>query len=400
VNSQTVGSAENRRVGPADHFDLIVVGLGAVGSAAVMHATRAGMRVLGIDRYDPPHHFGSSHAESRITRLAVGEGPQYMPFVARSHEIWREIEARTGEQLLFQPGGYIITPPAETRDSRWGDFVDRTADVAKDASIPFEIRTANQVRDHLPQVLLQGDEKIGFEPTGGIVMCERAVRIQLDLARSAGAEILTDTTVTAVEPTNDGVRVHTAHTHYRGSDVLVSTGAWFPELAPAIDADAVSITRQTVFWFDVDDPIDFLVDRFPFIIWPGHTISDYSGVFPMVSGGRPGLKLLGEQFSFATTAQTVDRTVHQAEVDDFYERLVEPRLRGVRPTISHAAVCLYTNTTHDHFLVDHHPRSDHILLASACSGHGFKHSTALAEAMVGSLAGHGRTLDLSPFVRR
>ena len=92
-------------------FDLIIVGLGAVGSAALMHAARAGMRVLGIDRFDPPHQFGSSHAETRITRLAVGEGPQYLPFVARSHEIWRQLEAETGRELLHQPGGYIITPP-------------------------------------------------------------------------------------------------------------------------------------------------------------------------------------------------------------------------------------------------------------------------------------------------
>lgn len=380
-------------------FDLIVVGLGAVGSAALMHAAAAGMRVLGIDRYDPPHHFGSSHAESRITRLAVGEGPQYLPFVARSHQIWRDLEAQTGEELLYQPGGYIITPPTKTDDSRWGSFVDRTADVAASASIPFEIRTPGQTTAHLPQVRLRGEEKIGFEPTGGIVMCERAVRVQLDLARLRGAQTITNTPVVAVEPANQGAHVHTATTRYWARDVLVATGAWFPELAPTIDADAVSVTRQTVFWFDVDDPADFAVDHFPFIIWPGHTIAEYSAVFPRVAGGRPGLKLLGEQFSTTTTAETVDRSVQQTEVDDFYERLVAPRLQGVRPTISHATVCLYTNTRDDHFLIDRHPQSDRIMLASPCSGHGFKHSTALAEAIVGGLTGQVDALDLAAFVR-
>lgn len=381
-------------------FDLIIVGLGAVGSAALMHAARAGLRVLGIDRFDPPHQFGSSHAESRITRLAVGEGPQYLPFVARSHEIWRELEAETGRELLHQPGGYIITPPAKTQDKRWGGFVDRTAEVAASASIPFEVRTPEQARAHLPRIRLKGDEKLGFEPTGGIVMCERAVETQLDVARKAGAFTVLNTPVQAVEPGQNGVEIRTADARYRAQKVLVATGAWFPELAPEADGAAVTVTRQTVFWFDVEDPDDFSADHFPFILWPGYNIAEYSAVFPMARGGRPGLKLLGEQFHETTTAETVDRTVQQHEVDDYYERLVVPRLTGVLPTISHSAVCLYTNTIDEHFLIDHHPQSDRIMFASPCSGHGFKHSTGLAEALVGHLTGAANALDIAPFMRR
>ena len=383
-----------------EQFDLIVVGLGAIGSAALMHAARSGMRVLGIDRYDPPHNFGSSHAESRITRLAVGEGPQYLPFVRRSHQIWRDLEAETGQQLLHQPGGYIITPPTKTQDPRWGNFVDRTADVAARAAIPFEIRTPDQVRTHVPRIRLQGDEKIGFEPTGGIVMCERAVKLQLDLARGSGAKTVTDTPVVAIEPAHGGATVHTEQTHYWAQNVLVATGAWFSDLAPGIDAQAVTVTRQIVFWFHVDEPEDFAAEHFPFILWPGQTIAEYSAVFPIPPGGRPGLKLLGEQFVETTTAKTVDRQVKQHEVDDFYSRLVAPRLTGVNPTVAHSAVCLYTSTKDDHFLIDRHPESDQIMLASPCSGHGFKHSTALAEAMVGSLTGVASSRDLSAFVRQ
>ena len=364
-----------------------------------MHAARAGMRVLGIDRFDPPHQFGSSHAETRITRLAVGEGPQYLPFVARSHQIWRQLEAETGRELLHQPGGYIITPPDRTQDERWGGFVDRTAVVAASASIPFEVRTPEQVRTHLPRIRLNGDEKLGFEPTGGVVMCERAVETQLQLARFAGASTVLNTPVQAVHPGIDGVKIHTADAEYWGQKVLVATGAWFPELAPAVDSAAVTVTRQTVFWFDVEDPEDFSADHFPFILWPGDSIADYSAVFPIVRGGRPGLKLLGEQFHETTTAETVDRTVHQHEVDDYYERLVVPRLTGVRPTISDATVCLYTTTSDDHFLIDRHPDSEHVMFASPCSGHGFKHSTGLAEALVGHLAGASTALDISAFVR-
>ena len=155
-----------------------------------------------------------------------------------------------------------------------------------------------------------------------------------------------------------------------------------------------------MFWFHVDQPEDFAAEHFPFILWPGETIAEYSAVFPMPPGGRPGLKLLGEQFVETTTAETVDRQVQQHEVDDFYSRLVAPRLTGVRPTIAHSAVCLYTSTNDDRFLIDRHPDSAQIMLASPCSGHGFKHSTALAEAMVGSLTGAAGALDLSSFMRQ
>jgi sarcosine oxidase len=251
---------------------------------------------------------------------------------------------------------------------------------------------------HVPQVRLQGDEAIGFEPTGGIVMCERAIATQLQLASAAGAVTVVNTAVTSVAPRTDSVRVETANDRYIADKVIVATGAWFPELAPAVDAAAVSVTRQVVFWFEVDDAATFGADRFPFVMWPGETIADYSAVFPIDPHGRAGLKILGEQFHTTTTPQAVDRRVSDSEVADFYGRLVAPRLDGVRPSVVHRAVCLYTNTIDDHFLIDFHPASDRILLASPCSGHGFKHSTALGEAMVAAVAG-SPGLDLSPFVR-
>lgn len=380
-----------------ERFDLIVVGLGAVGSAALYHAATAGLRVLGIDRFDPPHTMGSSHAESRITRLAVGEGEQYLPFVARSHQIWRELEAETGETLLYQPGGYIITPPARTEDDRWGGFVDRTAAVAAIAGIEFEIRTPAAVQSHIPNIKLHGDERIGFEPSGGVVACELAVEVQLRLARAAGAVTVVNRAVTSVVADDEQVVVHAGERRYQADRAVVATGAWFADLARPSAAAAVRVTRQVVYWFEVDDVEAYSADTFPFIIWPGHTIADYSAVFPGVRAGRPGLKLVGEQFAEETTADGVIRTVDAAEAAAFYQRLVEPRLSGVAPKLLDAAVCLYTNTVDDHFLVDSDP-SGRMLYASPCSGHGFKHSTAIGEALVGRLTGVSH-LDLTPFLR-
>ena len=377
-----------------------MVGLGAVGSAALFHATERGLRVLGIDRHHPPHEFGSSHAESRVTRLAVGEGPQYLPFVARSHEIWRDLEARTGETLLYQPGGYILCPNGPTEDERWGSFVPRTAAVASEAGIEYHLRTPAEVGAHLPNVMLRGDELVGFEPTGGIVLCERAIATQLELARRAGATTVLGQAVDTIRPHPEGVVVSAGSTEYRADRVIVCVGAWFPELAEAIDAAAVTVTRQVTYWFEVDEPEAWSADLFPFMLWAGHTIADYFGVFPIPPGGVPGIKVLTEQFHTATTAETVDRQVSQREVDDFYIHLVARRLRGVRPRVVKSSVCLYTNTVDDHFLVDHHRDDERIWFASPCSGHGFKHSTGLAESLVEQALTGSSSRPLAPFARQ
>lgn len=382
-------------------YDLIVVGLGAVGSAALYHASLLGLRVLGIDRHHPPHDFGSSHAETRITRLAVGEGAQYLPFVARSHEIWRELEERSGTDLMHQSGGYIITSAGDSSDERWGDFVTDTATVANRAGIDFEVTTPDQLMAHLPNVVLQGSERVGFEPNGGVVLSERAIEIQLNLAREQSAEVLTGTAVTSVDVHDDGtVTVAAGPERYTAARAIVATGPWFKELAPTRDATSVTVTRQVVYWFDVDDVAQWQPARFSFLIWSGATIEDYLGAFPIVDGATKALKLLTEQFSETTSADSVDREVTTGEKDAFFERYVVPRLRGVQRNCLKASVCLYTNTPDDDFLIDEHPLSAGVLFASPCSGHGFKHSTALAEAMVQRVAHGDSKLPTDVFSRR
>ncbi|MFT7646493.1 MAG: sarcosine oxidase [Candidatus Poriferisodalaceae bacterium] len=380
-------------------YDLIVVGLGAMGSAALFHAARSGMKVLGIDRYDPPHSFGSSHAESRVTRLAVGEGSQYLPFVARSHDIWRDLEAETGREMLFLPGCYIICDEDPVDADRWGNFVARTDAVASAAGIDFEIRSHEEFARHLPSVNLFGHELLGFEPNGGIVLSDVAVATQLELARATGADTLINTEVTGIVADSGGVSVTAGGHTIRGSKVIVSTGGWFADLVPPSDGAKVDVTRQVVQWFEVDDPSVYGADCFPSMLWSGKRTDDYIGVFPMVPGGVPGLKVLTEQFDVSTHPESVDRQVTREEIADFHARLIAPRLGGVSDRCVKAEVCLYTNTPDEHFLIDFAPDSEHVLFASPCSGHGFKHSTALGEAMVQLVTTGSSDLDLSPFRR-
>ncbi len=384
-----------------NHYDIIIVGLGAMGSAALYQAAKAGAKVLGLDRYAPPHSFGSSHAETRITRLAVGEGPQYLPFVARSHQIWRALAEETGQRLLYQPGGYIITP-RETRgteDSHWNRFVERTAEVADQANIPFERRTVEAVKAHQPAILIRDSDQVGFEPSGGVIMCEEAVRTQIVLAQGFKETV----TVQMNEPVihiafdQDAVTVVTEQGRYTAEKAIVSCGAWLSDFLPTRARDLLTVTRQVVYWFEVEDPTQFSTDHFPFLIWLGDQADDYFSAFPMPPDGVPGLKVLTEQFALTTDPRSVSRQVRQRDIDHFYEAFVSKKLVGVKPNCIQTAVCLYTNTPDDHFIVDYHPDSQRVIIASPCSGHGFKHSAGLGEAMV-QLALHGQSeLDLSHF---
>ncbi len=194
----------------AETADVVVVGLGAMGAATLHALARSGVRAVGIDRYHPPHDLGSTHGESRITRLAVGEGTAYAPLVRRSHEIWREIEAETGEQLMLQTGGLIIgsgEPGALVHGH--ADFVGRTIAVAEQHAIAHEALDADAIARRFPQLGLRGDERACYEPSAGLVFPERCVAAQLRLAERCGATLRLGERVLLVQAAGSGVVVTT-----------------------------------------------------------------------------------------------------------------------------------------------------------------------------------------------
>lgn len=378
-------------------YDFIVVGLGAMGSATLYQLAKRGVRVLGIDRFNPPHEMGSSHAETRITRLAVGEGAQYVPLVARSHEIWRELERQTGQRLLYQTGGYIIEAAQPIEPGHWQNFVAHTAAVAAESGIAYHEMTPAAVRKAHPLLKVDDSYRIGYEPTGGIVLSDRAVKIQLQEAQRLGAAVATNEPVERVAIKSGGVEIITAHNRYKANKVALSTGGWIADFVPDLWRPSFRVTRQVVYWFRPEDPAAFAPDRFPFLIWAGEKLNQYFSAFAMPPGGVPGFKCLSEQFIDATTAHTVNRAVSRNEIDRFYEQIVAPRMFGVTPACIKAAVCLYTNTPDDHFVIDHHPDSERVMVVSPCSGHGFKHSAAIGESVAQLLVDGRSNIDLTPF---
>ena len=381
----------------AQHYDLIVVGLGAMGSAALYQGSRRGASALGIDRYTPPHTMGSSHGDTRITRNAIGEGEMYMPFVKRSNEIWRELEAAAGKTLLHQSGGLIIGGEEAAAFHYQGDFVEASARIADKFGIAYELLSADELRQRFPLLTPRDSDRAYFEPSAGVLRPEHCIETQLELARQSGAAIHTGEKVTGYEIGATGVTVTSETSSYSADKLILSTGAWIADFLPDTHRAGIRVNRQLIHWFEAEDRSLFHPDRFPFAIWIGDTLDDFWSVFPAPQDGMDGVKLVTEQYHTSTTPDEVSRVVTDEEAADMYHRLTVPRLKGLREKQLHAEVCLYTLTSDEHFVIDFHPATERVVVTSPCSGHGFKHSAAVGETLSHLALDGGSEFDISAF---
>jgi sarcosine oxidase len=382
----------------SENTDFLVVGLGAMGSATLYQLARRGAKVIGLDRFAPPHTMGSSHGETRITRQAVGEGRDYVPLVIDSHRIWRELEAETGERLLNACGVLVMAPGVgETSHHGKPDFVARSTDAARAFGIPHEILNGKEVAHRFPQYLgLEGNEKAYYEPGGGYVLPERCVHAQLTRAKQLGAVIHANVEVLSITQTGAGVRVETTAGTYEAGQVVVSAGAWNAHLLGAPFDRLLTVTRQVLHWFEIEDASAYRADAPAFIWMHGATDVDYLYGLPPLPGD-PRLKVATEQYATSTTADTVNRGVDPAESAKFYRDHVQGRLAGATPRVIETAACLYTVTPDRGFIIDRHPDQDRVFVISACSGHGFKHSAGIGNVVAEKVAEGRSAIDLSPF---
>jgi sarcosine oxidase len=348
-------------------YDAIVVGLGAIGAATTLHLAKQGARVLGVDRFHPPHDKGSSHGETRITRVAVGEGARYVPYVKRSHELWRELEEATGESIMTRCGMLLIGGARPTAYHGADDFLQATIDVAKEHDVPHETPTAREVEKRFPQFTLAGDERgFYFEPGAGFLRPERAVKAMLDEARRHGAELRFGQRILEVAPGSaDGERA---------GNVIVAAGPWVGDLVPG----DFRVHRQVQFWFEATAPE--LHEDAPIFVWDlGRGPDDFFYGFPAQDGR---VKVASEDHTRTTTADDCARDVTPEERRAIASDYVSGRLNGVGRCVK-ASTCLYTLTPDRHFSIERQPG---LLTVSACSGHGFKHAPALGEELASSLA--------------
>jgi len=380
-------------------YDVVVVGLGAMGSAAVYQVAKTGAGVLGLDRYAPPHTLGSSHGDTRITRVAVGEGLEYVPLVRRSHELWREVERRAGVEILSPCGGLVMAPPQASFAMHGSEsFLEHTVAAAEAYDVAHERLGTAELRARFPQFALADDEQGCFEPSAGFLRPERAVEAQLRLARELGATLAFGEQVVGYDDLGTHVTVRTTTRTVEASALVITAGPWVSELVPQV-ASTMTIYRQVLFWFDLRDPSSYPTLRdSPVYIWsPGTDPGEMIYGFPMVDGPSGGAKVAREQYAVETTADEVDRDVTREETEEMYERYVRHRLPALSGRCVKSQVCLYTVAPDSRFVIDRLPGMPNVIVASPCSGHGFKHSAAIGEGLAQLATDGHSTIDLTPF---
>lgn len=377
-------------------WNAIVAGCGAVGSAALYQLARRGVRALGLDRFSPPHDRGSSHGDTRITRLAVGEGDQYVQFARRSHEIWRELEAATGRPLLQSVGGLIYGfASGRTRTHGAADFLETTTTVARRHHIKHEIFDAKELSRRFPQFHWRGDETGYFEYEAGFVYPESCIAAQLEMARRLGARIQRNEQVTDWKDSGGMIEVTTAAGRYECEHLILTAGAWLPKLVPEL-AKHARIFRQVLFWFEPDGPHElFAPENMPVYIRVPDDGSEMFYGFPAINGPGGGMKIAGEQFDRTASPDEMQTEVNETEMAAMHA-VASPRLR-ISSKCVRAVACKYTVTPDFHFVIDRGPASERVWFASACSGHGFKHSAAVGEALAEMMTSGRTQFDLSAF---
>jgi sarcosine oxidase len=364
-------------IGP--QLRIIVVGLGAMGSAAAFQLARRGAVVIGLETFGPAHDRGSSHGESRIIRQAYFEDPAYVPLVLRAYQLWRELEASSGQRLLETTGGVMIGPPE-------GEMVSGSLKSALRWGLPHRILTASELHAEFP-VLQPASDQVGLvEPEAGVLAPELAVLSHLRLAASLGAELHFGERVFGWDTTESSVVVRTNTSHYEADRLVLTAGAWSPELLPGLEMP-LQPERQVMVWFAPTDIGRFTAPSCPIYLLERGDGDQFYGV-PTRDGQTT--KVARHHGGELTTAADLRKEIQDGDIINVRHGLEDLVPELAAAPLARAAACLYTNTPDLNFVIGLHPSSERVAVAAGFSGHGFKFSPVVGEILA-DLAASGHT---------
>ena len=348
------------------HYDVIVIGVGGMGSATVFELARRGQRVLGLERFDIPHELGSSHGITRMIRLAYLEHPSYVPLLRRSYELWRQLEARRGEQLLYVTGSV---------DASREDGIEFQGSLrsCQEHGLPHEVLDAQALAARFPGYELPAGHYGLLQPDGGFLLGERCIVGYVEEAITVGAEIRAREAVTHWEASVDGVVVETERGSYRAAQLVVTAGAWSSGLLPSLRGRATP-ERQVVGWFQPKHPDHFAASVFPVF----NLAVDEGRYYGFPIHGGLGLKIGRYHHLFEdVTPDAVERTLSRED-----EEVLRVCLRRYFPAADGPTMmlktCMFTNTVDEHFVIG---KVDGVIAAAGFSGHGFKFCSLVGEVL-------------------
>lgn len=349
-------------------FDVAVIGLGGIGSAIAAHCAGRGASVIGLERFEPAHDRGSSHGKSRMIRQAYFEDPAYVPLVLRSYELWRTLEKQTGEDLLRITG--VLSVGEEN-----SEIISGTQRSSAEHGLALEKWSRQQLRERYPSLRLFPDEIALFEPDGGVLDPEQAVRAHLKAAQSAGAQLCFETAVRTWEATDRGITIFLEDdTKISAKKLILSLGPWFQETLAALGVP-LRVQRNVQVWFSPATN-SYQAGRFPSFLL------DRAGL-PAPLYGFPdfgaGVKAAFHGFGALTSADELEREVEIARDVTPVAEAMEDWMPGAAATFREAKPCMYSLTPDSHFVVDRHPRHADVVLCGGFSGHGFKFAPVIGE---------------------
>jgi sarcosine oxidase len=364
------------------NYDVIVLGLGAMGSAAAQRLAQRRKRVLGIEQFTPPHDKGSSHGGSRMIRQAYWESPAYIPLVLRAYELWEKLERDADERLLNITGGLIL-------GSAESALVTCGIAAAEEHGIKYRVFSPREIREQFPAIHpLQNDVAV-HEERAGYLFPEECIRAQLKVAAQHGAELHFEEKVQNWTADSSGVRVTTNHAVYQAERLVIAAGPWANEVLRQFFP--LKVTRQVMAWIQPSSGIEpFLAHHFPVFLSESPDGGPPGYGFPAIDGPDGGVKAAVHGSDIECTPETVDREIHESDLLNVRRNLT-PRFPDLGAgQIVKAQTCLYTMTPDEHFVIGRHPEFESVSIACGFSGHGFKFAPVVGEILA-DLATSGAT---------
>jgi sarcosine oxidase len=366
-------------------FDVAVIGLGAMGSAALFNLARQGRRVIGIEQFEPGHDKGSSHGESRIIRLSYFEHPSYVPLARRAMEKWRELEQLCGHNILTVTGileaGYPGCP-----------IVEGSLEASRLHGLDHEVLDAAEINRRFPAFKVPPHWTGLYQPEGGFLRPELAIQQFVGLAERHGAEVRTGTRVLAIEPLGSGVRVRTEAGEIEAGSVIVAAGAWIGDFAPELKPH-LKLTRQVLGWFEPLQPAYYAPDRCPVFILESEDDACYG--FPDFAG--TGVKTASHRKgAYLPSADDLSQDGGAADEAQI-RRMLALAMPEANGPLRAMRTCMYTRTPDEDFVIDRSSADPRIILASPCSGHGFKFASVIGEVLADLALGKTPANDISRF---
>lgn len=359
-------------------YDVIVVGVGAMGSSACYHLAKRGVNVLGLEQFDIPHARGSSHGQSRMIRMAYYEHPDYVPLLRRAYALWDEIERETGQKLLHVTGGIYMGPPD-------GEVVAGSLQSARQHGLAHELLDYAALRKRFPQFTVPESWQGLYEGRAGFLLPERTVATYAEAALRRAAELHGHEAVLAWRATDGGVGVKTTRGEYEAERLLFCGGPWSAKLLNDLGVPLV-VTRQVLGWVWPKTPELFGMGCLP--VWAIEKPGGLYYGFPMMPDS-PGFKLAEHAFGTPTDPDRVARDVTAEDEKTFRPALRQYIPDADGPTLA-VRTCLYTHSPDHHFIIDRHPHHERVTVACGFSGHGFKFASVVGEVLA-DLATTGAT---------